>query len=240
MNEKEKLEITPVSSVKPINPIMRENAPYFLGMAAICSICFAIAFYKNFIGITFPLITAATLVVCGLFLKKNVISWKKSNWWYVGGCLLLGISTVLTTNGFVIFFNTVGILLMISHRAFKQCRPDFFPGRGKGISQSVEPDSLFPQRISGHPAYDCIQCLADDFVYQYLPSELFKGAGAVVPCHAYGTDGRGGDYSAQTRVWAVSVLHDGCDGVLSDIFLWQAGLLHCKVQYGADGRGNQL
>lgn len=99
---------------KPINPVLRDNTPYFLGMAAIYSICFAIAFYRNFVGITFPLITAATLVVCGLFLKKSKILWKKSNWWYVGGCLLLGISTFLTTNLFVIFFNTVGILLLIT------------------------------------------------------------------------------------------------------------------------------
>ncbi len=96
------------------NPVMQENALFFLGMAFLYSVCFAIAFYKNFIGITFPLITAVTLAVCGLFLKKNNIPWKKSNWWYLGGCMLLSVSTFLTTNNFVIFFNTVGILLLIT------------------------------------------------------------------------------------------------------------------------------
>lgn len=93
---------------------MKNNAPFFLGLSLAYGVCFAIAFYKNFIGITYPFITAATLGACGLFLKKYGIPWKKSNWWYIGGAMLLGISTVLTTNGFVIFFNTIGILLLIS------------------------------------------------------------------------------------------------------------------------------
>lgn len=96
------------------NPVMRENAPYFLGISFIYGICFAVAFYRNFIGITFPLITAATLWVCGLFIKKNGMPWKKSNWLYAAASILLGISTVLTANGFVVFFNTVGILLLVT------------------------------------------------------------------------------------------------------------------------------
>ncbi len=103
---------------------MRRNAPYFLGMALIYSVCFATAFYRNYIGITFPLITAATLLVCWLFLKKNEIPWKKSNWLYIVTCMLLGITTVLTANVFVIFFNTVGILLMITVFMMRQMYDD--------------------------------------------------------------------------------------------------------------------
>ena len=87
------------------NKVMREQAPFFLAMAFLYSICFAIAFYRNYNSITFPLITAATLAVCILFLKKNKIPWKKSNWWYLAGCMILGISTFLTENLFIIFFN---------------------------------------------------------------------------------------------------------------------------------------
>lgn len=96
------------------NPIMRNSTPYFLGMALIYSLCFAFAFYRNFIGITYPLITAVTLGICILFLRKNEISWRKPNWWYLAGSILLGISTIFTTKGFVIFFNTMGILLLIT------------------------------------------------------------------------------------------------------------------------------
>lgn len=103
---------------------LEKHTPYFLGVAVIYSICFAIAFYKNYIGITFPLITALTLAVCALFLKKNEIIWKKSSWLYAGACLLLGVSTVLTTNLFVIFFNTVGILLLITVFMLRQMYDD--------------------------------------------------------------------------------------------------------------------
>lgn len=106
------------------NPVMRENAPYFWVMSLIYSLCFAIAFYKNFIGITYPCITAITVGVCILFLRKNGISWKKSNWWYVTGILLLGISTSFTTNGFVIFFNTIGTLLLITVFMMRQFYDD--------------------------------------------------------------------------------------------------------------------
>ncbi len=103
---------------------MKENALYFLGLALIYSLCFAAAFYRNYVGITFPLITAATLAVCMLFLKKQGVLWKKSNWLYAGICLLLGISTFLTTNFFVVFFNTVGILLLITVIMLRQMYDD--------------------------------------------------------------------------------------------------------------------
>lgn len=106
------------------NSVMKENVLYFLGMALVYGLCFAVAFYRNFIGITYPVIIIITLVVCGLFLKKYEILWKKSSWWYVGGSTLLGISTVLTTNGFVIFFNTVGVLLLITVFMIRQIYDD--------------------------------------------------------------------------------------------------------------------
>lgn len=106
------------------NNRMEKHAPYFLGMAVIYSICFTVAFYKNYIGITFPLITALTLVMCALFLKKNNIAWRKSSWLYAGVCLLLGVSTILTTSFFVIFFNTVGILLLITVCMLRQMYDD--------------------------------------------------------------------------------------------------------------------
>lgn len=106
------------------NKVMREQAPFFLAMAFLYSICFAIAFYRNYNSITFPLITAATLAVCILFLKKNKIPWKKSNWWYLAGCMILGISTFLTENLFIIFFNTVGILLLITVFMLRQMYDD--------------------------------------------------------------------------------------------------------------------
>ena len=90
------------------------NTFFFLGLSLAYGVCFAVAFYRNFLGITFPLITAVTLAVCGLFLKKNEIPWKTSNWFYLAAVLLLGISTACTVNEFVVFFNMVGIFLLVT------------------------------------------------------------------------------------------------------------------------------
>lgn len=103
---------------------MEGHTPYFLGMAVIYAFCFAVAFYKNYVGLTFPLITALTLFVCALYMKKMEVVWKKSSWLYVGACLLLGVSTVLTTSFFVVFFNTVGILLLITVVMLRQLYDD--------------------------------------------------------------------------------------------------------------------
>lgn len=100
--------------IKPENPVLQHNTPFFLITALIYSVCFTIAFYKNYVGLTFPLITIATLIVCGLFLKKSNIVWKIENLYYIMPIVLLGISTMLTTNEFIVFFNTVGILLLIT------------------------------------------------------------------------------------------------------------------------------
>lgn len=100
--------------IKPENPVLEHNTMFFLITTFLYSICFTIAFYKNYAGLTFPLITIATLAVCGLFLKKSGIVWKTQNLYYLVPIVLFGISTMLTTNVFTIFFNTVGILLLIT------------------------------------------------------------------------------------------------------------------------------
>lgn len=121
--EKQEMERNTLAGSVPENSMSR-NTPYFLGVAFVFSICFAVAFYRNYIGITFPLITAATLASCVLFLKKEGIAWKRSNWLYAGICMLLGFSVFMTTNAFVIFFNTVGILLLITVLMMRQIYDD--------------------------------------------------------------------------------------------------------------------
>ena len=120
-------------NVREPNPVMKENAFYFLAMALVYGACFAVAFYRNFKGMAYPVIIMVTLAACGLFLKKCRVPWKKSNWWYVGGSMLLGISTVLTASGFVIFFNTVGVLLLITVFMIRQIYDD----RKWGLGQYV-------------------------------------------------------------------------------------------------------
>lgn len=96
------------------NAVLEHNTGFFLIVALIYSVGFAVAFYKNYASVTFPLITVGTLIICGLFLQKSEILWKTQNLYYIVPIVLLGISTMLTTNLFTIFFNTVGILLLIT------------------------------------------------------------------------------------------------------------------------------
>ena len=99
---------------RPENAVLEHNTGFFLIAALIYSVGFTVAFYKNYASLTFPLITVGTLIICGLFLKKSGILWKTENLYYIVPIVLLGISTMFTTNLFTIFFNTVGILLLIT------------------------------------------------------------------------------------------------------------------------------
>ncbi len=112
----------------------RRAIPKGIGrMALLYGVCFAIAFYRNFIGLTFPVLTGITLLICGLFLKKNQIPWKRENGWYLTACLLLGVSTALTTNGIILFFNTAGILLLVTVFMIRQVYDDKEWGLGQYI-----------------------------------------------------------------------------------------------------------
>lgn len=109
---------------KPENPVLEHNTVLFLTVSGVYAFGFVIAFFKNYAGLTFPLITIATLAVCGLFLKKSRMVWKKENWFYIVTVVLLGVSTMLTNSFFVIFFNTVGILLLLTVFMIRQFYDD--------------------------------------------------------------------------------------------------------------------
>ena len=80
----------------------------------IYGIVFSFCLYKNLSGITFPFFVVSTIIVFLLFLKKAGFKRKKYIWLYFGGMLLLGISSVLTANGFFLFFNWAGILILLA------------------------------------------------------------------------------------------------------------------------------
>ena len=106
------------------NNVMERQTLHFLAVCLGYAVCFAFAFYKNYVGVTFPVIVALTLAVCGVFRKKSGFSWRRENHFYVIPILLLGISTAMTTNWFVICFNTVGILLLLVVYILRQVYPE--------------------------------------------------------------------------------------------------------------------
>ena len=86
---------------------------YFGGLTFIYGVIFVFCLYENFIGITFPIYVAATIGFSVLFLKRLEQSIKRSTIKYFVGMMLLGVSTFMTGNTFVHFFNWVGIILLL-------------------------------------------------------------------------------------------------------------------------------
>ena len=123
----------PAAMQKQTDPVLEQNTVYFLAASLIYGVCFAIAFYKNYVGVTFPLIVAATVAVCVLFLRKARIAWRKENIYYMAPILLLGLSTALTDSYFLVFFNTVGILLLLAVFMLRQ----FYPEENWNLGQSL-------------------------------------------------------------------------------------------------------
>lgn len=92
---------------------MKKNSRWYLRMSCVYGFLFTVCLYKNLSGITFPVITAVTLLFGAAFLNKAGIILKKDSAFYCLGILLLGISTCLTANAFFHLFNSAGIILLL-------------------------------------------------------------------------------------------------------------------------------
>lgn len=77
------------------------------------ALVFTILVYENYSGITVPIAVAATIIYSNYCLEKLGIMPKQDSRVYVIGMLLLGVSSFLTGNEFIIFCNTVGIVLLL-------------------------------------------------------------------------------------------------------------------------------
>lgn len=69
--------------------------------------------YDNLSSITMPLFVATTVMYCLYAMRKTNVAIKKTTWFYAAVMLLLGISTACTDNSFILFFNNLGIVLLL-------------------------------------------------------------------------------------------------------------------------------
>lgn len=97
---------------RPLVKAVREKFSYYGVMSLLYGIIFTFCMYQNPNGITFLVIVIVTNVFAMQFVKKIGFKLQKDTWLYVAGMVLLGISSVRTMNGFIIFFNYVGIMLL--------------------------------------------------------------------------------------------------------------------------------
>lgn len=86
---------------------------------SILSLCFGLLFMfsfydfdENFNGILYPIFVIALFVFTKIAFKKINIPIKKGSYLYAIVAILLGISSFATMNFFIVFFNTIGIIIL--------------------------------------------------------------------------------------------------------------------------------
>lgn len=108
---------------RPFISKLRENFLFFGGMSLLYGILFTCCMYANPNGITFPVMVLITISFALNYVKKIGFQIQKDTWLYIVGMILLGISSCITSNGFKILFNLVGIFLlfivMMIHQFYK-------------------------------------------------------------------------------------------------------------------------
>ena len=84
------------------------------------AVFYAFCMYRNGSGVTFPFFVAGSLLFfCSCFLKLG-ITLKKGSCFYMIAMILLGISTFCTDDGVLIFFNKLGVFLLLLSLLLKQ------------------------------------------------------------------------------------------------------------------------
>lgn len=92
---------------------LKENFWPIAPWALAYSVFYAFCMYRNGSGITFPFfVTGSLLFFCSSFTKLG-ITLKKGSCFYMIAMLLLGISTFCTDDGVLIFFNKLGVFLLL-------------------------------------------------------------------------------------------------------------------------------
>lgn len=99
---------------------MKEKFGFFGPAAFLYAVFYTICMYKNGSGVTFPFFVAGSLLFLCLSLAKLEITLKKGSAFYMAAMVLLGISTFCTDDPRIIFFNKLGIFLLMMSLLLKQ------------------------------------------------------------------------------------------------------------------------
>lgn len=110
---------------------MKENFGFFGPASFLLAVFYAFCMFQNGSGVTFPFFVAASLLLLYLSLTKLGLTLKKGSAFYMAAMLLLGISTFCTDDGRIIFFNKLGIFLLMMSLLLKQYLDTSKWGMGK-------------------------------------------------------------------------------------------------------------
>lgn len=99
---------------------LKSNFGFFGPAALIYAVFYTFCMYRNGSGVTFPFFVAGSLLFLYLSLAKLGTTLKKGSVFYMAAMALLGISTFCTDDGRIIFFNKLGIFLLVMSLLLKQ------------------------------------------------------------------------------------------------------------------------
>ena len=99
---------------------LRKNFGVIAPSAIAYSVWYVFCMYRNGSGVTFPFFVAGSLWFFCFSLSKLGITLKKGSSFYMTAMLLLGISTFCTDDQFLVFFNKLGIFLLLMSFLLKQ------------------------------------------------------------------------------------------------------------------------
>lgn len=99
---------------------LRDNFGFFGPAAFFYASFYAFCMYRNGSGVTFPFFVAGGLLFLHFSLSKLGTTLKRGSIFYMVAMVLLGISTCCTDDGRIIFFNKLGILLLMMSLLLKQ------------------------------------------------------------------------------------------------------------------------
>ena len=100
---------------------LKENFGFFAPAAFLYAVFYVFCMFQNGSGITYPFFIGGSLLFLCLSLPKLGITLKKGSGFYMTAMLLLGISTFCTDDGRIIFFNKLGIFLLMMSLLLRQC-----------------------------------------------------------------------------------------------------------------------
>ena len=99
---------------------MKENYGFFGPVTFLYAVFYAFCMYRNGSGVTYPFFVAGSLLLLYFSLSKLGTTLKRGSVFYMAAMLLLGISTFCTDDGRLIFFNKLGIFLLMMSLLLKQ------------------------------------------------------------------------------------------------------------------------
>ena len=92
---------------------LKDNFGFFGPATFLYAVFYAFCMYRNRSGVTFPFFVAGSFLLLYFSLSKLGTTLKRGSVFYMAAMLLLGISTFCTDDGRLIFFNKLGIFLLM-------------------------------------------------------------------------------------------------------------------------------